>query len=297
MIRRARRVDVGQQAAPPSRDRWLLSFADFLTLMLALFVVLYASAQLDSERNRNLMEGLRSAFVIDENMPPLTPIGGHDSNIQPVPEIVPAPITPQNQLKEDLARELEVQKQRSGRDHGASLYETERGIVISLASAEFFPAGGVEIPPERKAILAALAPLLAANSMPLSFEGHTDDQPIQSDRYPSNWELSSARAASVARFFIEEHGIDPHRVATVGYAEFRPFVDNDGSANRSLNRRVEIVILRDAQLVPLEAGREETDAELNRLLEGLPPIADDADESLRPPDPGPGAPSTNLPPP
>ena len=295
MRRRIPRTETDGRATPPGRDRWLLSFADFLTLMLALFIVLYASAQLDSERNRNLIQGLQSAFFFDESTPTLVPVDGHASDIQPVPEIIPGPITPQNQLKEDLAHELEVQKQRLGRDPGMSLYETERGIVVSLASAEFFPAGGVEIPPERKAILAALAPLLAAGSMPLSFEGHTDDQPIESDRYPSNWELSSARAASVARFFIEEHGIDPRRVATVGYAEFRPFVRNDGSANRSLNRRVEIVLLRDAQLVPLDDGRDDSDAELDRLLEGLPPLDDEVDPSLRPPAPGPAP--LDIPPP
>ncbi len=273
------------------RDRWLLSYGDFMTLLLALFVVLYASARIEADK-QDPFEGLQSAFFFEADSPaplPTTPPAAKD---EPIADSALVPPTRIDRLEEELARELESQRERLGRDSGASLYRSERGLVISLASAEFFPAGGVTIPEERREVLAALAPLLAANSLPLQFEGHTDDRPIQSDGFASNWELSSARAAAVARLFIEDHDIDPRRVATLGYAQYRPLAPNDEPGNRARNRRVEIVVLEDGELVPVEAG-DDGRGELDRLLEALPPIPAEADESLRAPDLGP--PPENIP--
>ncbi len=273
----------GRFDTKPGRDRWLLSYADFITLLLALFVVLYASARVDVEESQSLFDGLQAAFFFDKSSPAVIPIETLSSELQ---STAAATIAAQTQLEKDVAQELESQRLRLGEDLGTSLYQTEQGLVISLASAEFFPAGGVEIPSSRKAVLGAIAPLLGANAMPLRFEGHTDDQPIGSGPFPSNWELSTARAAAVARLFIEDHGIDPRRIATVGYAEFRPIVANQDNASRAQNRRVEIVVLQDAEMVPTAKGRDAA-SELDQLLEGLPPIPERADESLRPADLGP----------
>ena len=268
------------------RDRWLLSYADFMTLLLALFVVLYASAQVDVDKNHSLFEGLQAAFFFDDNSPNPVPIEDIPLDLKPESDPSPSILSARIELEEDISHELEAQRLRLGGDHGASVFQTERGLVISLASAEFFPAGGVEIPEERRAVLAAIAPLIAANSRSLQFEGHTDDQPIASDQFPSNWELSAARASAVARLFIEDHSIDPRRVATIGYAEFRPRSIAGEQVDRALNRRVEIVILEDGELVPTEDGVSEN-SELNFLLEALPPIPVEADESLRAADLGP----------
>jgi dienelactone hydrolase len=144
------------------------------------------------------------------------------------------------------------------------------------------------IPPERRRVLAAIAPLLAAERGPLQFEGHTDDSPVQKSAFPSNWELSSARAAAVARYFIDEHDIDPRRVTTTGFADFRPVTESDAPAERARNRRVEIVVPADGEFVESPpANARERERELSRLLEKLPPISGEIDESLRPPAPGP----------
>lgn len=286
MTRQTTRVCVPTETRTPKSDRWLLSYADFMTLLLALFVVLYASARVDAEKNHSLFAGLQAAFFFEESSPSPIPTPSTILSNPSTNPSAPASVLQQVRLEQDIARELESQKRRLGEDHGARLFRTERGLVISLASAEFFPAGGIEIPESRKAVLAAIAPLLAASAMPLRFEGHTDDQTMQSNRFPSNWELSSARAAAVARLFIEQHGIDPRRVATVGYAEYRPLAANDRSANRALNRRVEIVLMQDAELVAVNGSETLTD-ELDRLLQNLPPIPPEADESLRPEDLGP----------
>lgn len=285
-MRRFGRDPASLEFRSAGRDRWLLSYADFMTLLLALFVVLYASAQVDADENHSLFEGLQAAFFFDENSPNPVPIEDIPLDVQPEAKTTPSVLSARIQLEEELSQELETQRLRLGEDHGVSLFQTEQGLVISLASAEFFPAGGVEIPEERRAVLGAIAPLLAASSRSLHFEGHTDDQPIQSDRYPSNWELSTARASAVARLFIDDHAIDPRRVATIGYAEFRPRAVDGQPADSALNRRVEIVILEDGELVPTEHSASER-SELNQLLDGLPPIPIDADESLRAADLGP----------
>ena len=274
------------EARTPGRDRWLLSYADFMTLLLALFVVLYASAQVDVDDDHSLFAGLQAAFFFDENSPSPVQLESIPIDLQPATDSIASVISARSQLEEDISRELESQRLRLGEDHGASLVQTERGLVITLASAEFFPAGGVQIPEDRRAVLGAIAPLIAATSSSLQFEGHTDDQPIRSDQFPSNWELSSARASAVARLFIEDHSINPKRIATIGYAEFRPIAANDDAGNRALNRRVEIVILEDGVLIPLSNDQTKT-SELDQLLNGLPPIPVSADESLKPKDLGP----------
>lgn len=282
------------------RDRWLLSYADFLTLLLALFVVLYASARLDAERNRGLFEGLQSAFSSSSSTP-----AEEDARASTGPSGFAAgppqpgsgrlePLAPLRQLEQRLALVIERERRRLARDPGISLHETERGLVITLAASEYFRAGGVELAPERKRLLAAIAPLLAAEDGSLQFEGHADDRPIGEGPFPSNWELSSARAAAVARYFIERHGIDPERVAATGYAAYRPAVAGDAPADRARNRRVEIIVLRDG---PRGEARDQRDREpdLARLLERLPPIPEQADDSLRAPPPGPAPLDVPLP--
>lgn len=276
-------VHASESAA--GRDRWLLSYGDFMTLLLALFVVLYASAQAENDQ-QDPFDGLRQAFFFDAESPAPLPTTAPRPDEPDAPQRAIVPPTQLERLEEQLDRELDAQKKRLGEEHGARLFASEKGLVISLASAEFFPAGGVEIPPNRRSVLAALAPLLAANSLPLQFEGHTDDQPIGNSAFPSNWELSAARAAAVARLFIEDHEIAPERVATLGYAEFRPIAPNDDAAQRAQNRRVEIVILQDGEMVPAESDGDASE-ELDRLLEELPPIPDEVDERLRPRDLGP----------
>ncbi len=289
--------DVASPSEPPKtpspvRDRWLLSYADFLTLLLALFVVLYASARVDAEKNRGLFEGLQSTFTpgdatLEVRDPDLSGAlrPGVDDDLRPMSEPI-ASVILLERLESRLVKQLDRERARMKSDPGVSLHRTERGLVISLAASEYFPAGGAEIAPERKRVLAAIAPLLAAETGSLHFEGHTDDHPSKNHAFPSSWELSSARAAAVARYFIDEHDVDPRRVATTGYAAFRPIAGSETPADRARNRRVEIVVLADGELAP-PTGERDTEQELSRLLEKLPAIEDGGDESLRPPVPRP----------
>lgn len=296
MRQRPRRLSpIGSsESESPGRDRWLLSYADFMTLLLALFVVLYASARVDATRDASLFEGLQAAFLFKERSPSPIPTDTRPKSEQPSTQesIVPIPFLAQ--LEGQINELVERLPQTPSENPGIQLHQSERGLVISLASAEFFPAGGVEIPEGRREVLAAMAPLLAANTASLQFEGHTDDQPVKSGPYPSNWELSAARAAAVARLFIEEHGIDPARIAATGFAEFRPMTPNTDALARAQNRRVEIIVLEDGIVIPSARNSGGGD-ELDQLLEGLPPIPPQVDESLRPRDPGPPPPDIPLP--
>jgi chemotaxis protein MotB len=278
---------------PAGRDRWLLSYADFITLLLALFVLLYASAKLDSDRSQALFDGLEAAFFFEERSPSAVPVEAEPQTVESATPLLVVEANPQAQLREQLEQTLDIQRRRN-EALGTSLYDSERGLVLSLASTEFFSKGGVEIPEGRKAVLAALAPLLAASGAPLQIEGHTDDQPIVSESFPSNWELSAARAAAVARFFITEHGIDPTRFAATGYAEFRPITPNTSEAERARNRRVDIVMLRGAES-STPSVETSTDSELGQLLDGLPPLPTEADVSLKPSEPGPAPQNLPLP--
>jgi chemotaxis protein MotB len=115
-------------------------------------------------------------------------------------------------------------------------------LVIRMKSAILFSEAQAALTPQAESVLAGLAPVLARAPSRLRVEGHTDDVPIHSAQYPSNWELSTARAISVIRY-LEEHGIERDRLSVAGYGEFHPFVPNDSAERRALNRRVEIVVL------------------------------------------------------
>ena len=274
-LQRRRREIAPTGEGASGRDRWLLSYADFMTLLLALFVVLYASARTEGRRDASLFEGLQAAFVSEAVSPSPVPTSDQAPDtevLDPVPVLL--------QLEEDLLYVVERTQRKPGEEPGVSLPQTERGLIIRLASTEFFPAGGVEIPPDRRKALGAMAPALASTTASLQFEGHTDTQPVSAGPYPSNWELSAARAAAVARLFMDDHAIAPGRVSVVGHAAARPVADNADPANRARNRRVDIVVLEDGKFVASGEGSGTSEA-LDELLEELPPIPSGVDETLR----------------
>lgn len=288
-MKRSSPSSAGNPRMGPTRDRWLLSYADFLTLLLALFVVLYASARVDAEKQRGLFEGLASGFTAET--PPDEPAESGESRDILVPIDAEAA---QERLESRLVARIERERERTQIDSGISIHPSERGLVISLAAAEYFPAGGAEIPVDRRRFLAAIAPLLAAERGALHFEGHTDDRPVAKALFPSNWELSSARAAAVARYFMDEHAIAADRVTVTGHAAVRPLSLADTPSERARNRRVEIVVHADAELARPQAEGD-PERELGRLLEALPPLVGGPDDTLRPPPPGPPPPDIPLP--
>lgn len=200
-----------------SRDRWLISYADLVTLLLALFIVMYAAS--DKERARQIAQSFSAQNT-----------GGNG-------------ILPGNESEKDerakfeqklLENPLLMQKTK--------MRQTKAGLVISLSEAGFFAPGDAAINTEAEASINTLAEFLQNSTAQIRIEGHTDSMPISNARYPSNWELSTARAASVLVRLIE-HKIAPERLSAAGYGGFQPIADNSTIEGRAQNRRVDVVIL------------------------------------------------------
>jgi len=199
------------------RDRWLLSYADLLTLLLALFIVMYAAS--DKERAKQIAESFSSQNT-----------GG--SGILPGSESE----SDERAKFEQKLLENPVLMQKT------KMRQTKQGLIVSLSEAGFFAPGDAVINQEAQAVIEMLAETLRNNSAQIRIEGHTDSTPISNARYPSNWELSTARASMVLAKFIER-GISPERLSAAGYGGFQPIADNSTAEGRAQNRRVDVVII------------------------------------------------------
>ena len=236
-----------------NHERWLVSYADFITLLFAFFVVLFASSQSDKKKQVKLAEAMQSAFTplgtfeAHSKTPPLT-----DANASAVIDALPAviapplPVTSMETLEQTKARltRLLAEQVAAGRipPGGMTMRITPDGLVISLHEAGFFSSGSAEVRVESIPMLSILATTLPAG--PLRVEGHTDNVPIHTPQFVSNWELSTARATAIARLLLERGLINPANLAAAGYAEFHPVASNATEDGRMQNRRVDIILLR-----------------------------------------------------
>jgi chemotaxis protein MotB len=224
----------------PSPDRWLISYADFITLMFSFFVVLYAVAQSDRAKAKDLSESVQLAFggrtaiarpkpAVAKTSPPQQPVPGiNDSGTRG------ALATAYADLKQQLKPEIADGKLQVSMD--------ARGIIVSLHEKSFFPSGGDAIYPSAFDSMSKLAVVIRDLPNPVLLEGHTDSVPIHNQRFRSNWDLSAARSIAVLQFFETRYGIAPQRFAIAGYADNLPVAGNDSDEGRSQNRRVDIVI-------------------------------------------------------
>jgi len=236
-----------------NHERWLVSYADFITLLFAFFVVLFASSQSDKQKQLKLSEAMQSAFTplgtfdAHSKTPPLTDINAATiANTTPAALTPPLPATSNETLEETKARltKLLAEQVAAGRipPGGMTMRITPDGLVISLHEAGFFPSGSAEVRPASIPMLYLLATTLPAG--PLRVEGHTDNVPIHTIQFASNWELSTARATAITRLLLEHGPVNPANLAAAGYAEFHPIASNATEDGRTQNRRVDIILLR-----------------------------------------------------
>jgi len=258
-----------------SHERWMVSYADFLTLLLAFFVVMYSVSQLNEEKYRVLSDTLTEAFNVHERS--LNPIqigepvkainpgvfedvvespeskpGLGDKDLSTEPAEEQGSLTTEKQMPEEFKRISDlVEAEFAGLiDSGLlSVNGNEEWLEIELKSSLLFGSAEAEMSVAGDLVIIDIAQILKGSQLPIRVEGFTDDQPMSSARYPSNWELSSARAASVVKMF-EEEGIAPQRLAAVGYGEHQPVASNDTETGRAENRRVTLMISRAASLRP-----------------------------------------------
>jgi chemotaxis protein MotB len=227
-----------RKSSPPPRaghDRWLVSYADFVTLLLAFFTTLYASSTVDASKMAPLSASLHDAFAIETAA---APSDGHPT---------PVEVVKRSHTLDDIRLTLEKQLAQAVQDHDADVSVDPRGLVVSMPDDAAFPVGSTDVSPAALGMIGKIADTVRAVPNAIRIEGHTDDVPIRTARYGSTWELSTARASAVVAYLVENVGIDPTRLSAAGYGEFHPRVANDSSLNRARNRRIDIIILEDAR--------------------------------------------------
>lgn len=228
-------------------DRWMVSYADFITLLFAFFVVMYAISQVNEGKYRVLSESLSTAFT--QRVQITAPQRGTPA-MEMLAPITPAPEAPETAAKpapelstnEIVSKELLEALSPMVAQGLAKVQQTERGISVDISASALFDTGQAYLQSATVPALRAAARVLAKVPNRIQVEGHTDNVPISTLAFPSNWELSSARAASVVRLFIGE-GVPAARLAAVGYAEHQPIESNLSAQGRSNNRRVTVILM------------------------------------------------------
>jgi len=270
-----------------NNERWMVSYADFITLMFAFFVVMFATSQTDKAKAQQVSDSVKQALdkggvaaavheilggTVDEkgkgNAQMKGPGGSEKAKALPQP-IVMAELSPSMQyLNKELQAEIH--------DGKIEMHLEPRGLVLSLRQATFFPSGEDAIDPQTYPIVEKIAQTIRELPNPVRLEGHTDSVPIHTARFHSNWELSAARSIGMMELLSEHFEIPRQRMAIAGYADTAPLDSNDTLEGRAHNRRVDIVILNqqvvstepavaspksgpgDAPSPPQSAGRKST---------------------------------------
>jgi len=237
-MRRKRISDIEEEQ---STDRWLVSYADFITLLFAFFVVMYSISNVNLGKYRVLSNSVMTAFSAQSYSP--FPIGAQlGISVQRAPIAMGLSGQTGKVSMKETAAELDDRLKQWVKKGMIAVKGNEKWLEIEIKSQLLFKTGEAILSKEANNILAELTQVVANTKNPLYVSGYTDDVPIKTSRYPSNWELSAARSASVVRL-LAENGINPARMGAIGYGEFRPVVDNDSDLNRQKNRRVVIRIM------------------------------------------------------
>ena len=228
---------------------WMATFADMMTLLLCFFILLLSFATMDVVKFREALGSVQEALGVQFE---------HDGQFE---AIASSPLQldefeATEGLREDraLLDELNVVISEEGLDDEIGAEIDGRGVIVRINGQVLYQQGDSSLKPASDAILARIAALVRGTRHRVMIEGHTDDIPIQTARYPSNWELSTARAIAAMRFLVD-HNVDAERVGVAGYADQRPVAPNDGPENRATNRRVEFVFIRET---PLEEEAQQT---------------------------------------
>ena len=240
-----------------NHERWLVSYADFITLLFAFFVVMYAVSEVDAKKAKKVEKSVQFAFHFEgtggnDRLPIFDGPSAGDA-IEPVVKGIR--IVPLSEYEIQKTEKEALERVRS--DVGSSLGDLhslglddmvevtleERGLVIRLPLDGLFLAGEDTLVPAALPLIDRLAGVLALTGREIRIEGHADPRPIHSARFPSNWELSTARATGLVRYLIAQHAIPPERLSASGYGEYRPIDTNDTPAGRARNRRVDVVVL------------------------------------------------------
>jgi chemotaxis protein MotB len=240
----------GHAAEHENAERWLLTYADLITLLMVFFVVLYSMSSADSTKFKRMSAALQQAFNVDVlqgqsqssigdgDTPPPPPSTTTTINESEVPQVA------------RLTSKINAVVDGEAQAPSVSVDVDREGVVIRLSGSYLFDSGRAELKPNSLAVLDTIAGELKLIDNEIRVDGHTDSTPIESTRYPTNWELSTARALAVTRYLSATDGVQSTRLMAAGFGEFRPLFVNDTRDHRALNRRVEIHLLSSTLAAP-----------------------------------------------
>jgi chemotaxis protein MotB len=218
-------------------ERWLITYADLITLLLAFFIMMYTFSKQDAQKYEEVSENLRSIFTGGSAI--LKSGTGGTSLINPTSRTG----NPGAEVRRQLENQIETLPKSTEDHRGISILRDERGLVIRILDKAFFDEGKAELRVNAQEALRRLVPIIRDSGMPVRIEGHTDNVPINTGEFKSNWELSVRRATEVVRHLIERYDFPPRKISASGYGEYQPLARNDTAENRALNRRIEIILL------------------------------------------------------
>jgi chemotaxis protein MotB len=250
-----------EEAESSGMERWLITYADLITLLMIFFILMYTMSQVDARKYAAVANSLsvvltgQALSVLDTSGPSL--VDGISGQQMPEgPGMTPAQQGELDEVKHMIAefiktKDLEAsQGEAQGNaavtrlsDH-IIVYEQERGLIISFKDTLLFASGSDQLTPRAQIIIRDIGNSLVKLPNYIRVEGHTDNVPINTSKFPSNWELSVMRASNVVHVLNEDAGIPAERLSIIGYGEYRPLVPNEDNLSRSMNRRVDIVILK-----------------------------------------------------
>lgn len=226
---------------PENHERWLLSYADFITLLMIFFIIMYSMSEMDKSKYNELA----SVFSVEMGGGGTGILKGGNGATDSETSVADKETT-EEQKQEEVKESIDAYIDTSELNDSVTTSIEERGLVLSFNDALFFDSGNAEIKVDQTKKFADIGELLNQPALKDSFirvEGYTDSVPVSNPQYKSNWDLSALRASNVAQIIIKDSGIDPKRVSVVGYGEYRPKADNKTKEGRLENRRVDILIL------------------------------------------------------
>lgn len=198
-------------------NRWVVSYADFVTMLLALFMVMYAVSRVDNQKLTDFQNRMNKTFAGQPNV-----------------------------TKYQAAKQAQVEKiirQNLSQSKSVKLLKSDKGLIIRVNNKVLFDEGSAQIKPQAQKTLDEITKVLTKIENPVIIEGHTDSTPIKNAKFPSNWELSTARATNIISYIVKNSKVSPKRLCAVGYGEYMPTGNNTTISGRNLNRRVDIIVL------------------------------------------------------
>ena len=232
------------QRDEPSGDEWLATYSDCVTLLMTFFVLLYAMSSTDEAKMRALSQAFRSEMagevgdsILEYNL--------YNGDVPLIGGETPTDTVDGENIEESMYYQVSKFVKEHELEAAVEIIETEQGVAIQVRESILFETSKSTLREDSKAVLSSIAELLSSIDNTIVVEGHTDNRPISTAEFPSNWELSVDRAVNVVKYFVENTGIDPKRLSATGYGEHHPVVPNDTEENMAKNRRVNILIIAD----------------------------------------------------